>query len=202
MAGLADGRLAGADEGLKLVAAGATAISKERHDGSQTNGLTWAYALAGGVNASVVARCASMPENTVSGRLRSLLVVPTDGTGRRLRLVRPGQSAQTGGKLRGHLRNLGLPSTQVTAKAEDDAMQISNSRFTISRDDLLGCRAAILGLDLIENCGNDLLETIRRRCNGCASREACELDLERDPNDPVWASYCPNSATFLALAKG
>ena len=38
--GFADGSLAGANEGLKLFAASAAAISKDRHDCSRTNSLT------------------------------------------------------------------------------------------------------------------------------------------------------------------
>jgi hypothetical protein len=71
------------------------------------------------------------------------------------------------------------------------------------RDDLLECRAAMLGLDLdaIKSRGGNVLETIKQRCKRCASVETCELDLRRDPNDPVWETYCPNTATFIALAE-
>jgi hypothetical protein len=79
-------------------------------------------------------------------------------------------------------------------------MQIRNARSTL-RDDLLGCRVAMLGLDLsaIESRGGEMFETINRRCTSCDFREACELDLRRDPNNPVWETYCPNAATLIAL---
>jgi hypothetical protein len=40
-----------------------------------------------------------------------------------------------------------------------------------------------------------------RRCLGCGYREACAVDLERDPNNPVWETYCPNAGTLLELAQ-
>jgi hypothetical protein len=84
----------------------------------------------------------------------------------------------------------------------EDLMQIRDSLST-SRDDLLGCRVAMLGLDLsaIESCDSEAFETIKRRCTSCDFREACELDLRRDPNNPVWETYCPNSATLIALSE-
>jgi hypothetical protein len=81
-------------------------------------------------------------------------------------------------------------------------MQTRNFGST-SLDDLLDCRMAMLGLDLgaVESSGGELLETIKRRCTNCDAREACELDLRRDPNDPVWETYCPNTATLVALPE-
>ena len=81
-------------------------------------------------------------------------------------------------------------------------MQIRNSR-SVSYNTLLDCRVAMLGLDLIEieDCCGEMFETIKRRCESCEFGEACEFDLKRDPNDPVWETYCPNSATFLALTE-
>jgi hypothetical protein len=81
-------------------------------------------------------------------------------------------------------------------------MQSRNPRST-SRDDLLSCRMAMLGLDLsaIESGGGQVFETIKRRCTSCDFGEACELDLRRDPNDPVWETYCPNTATLIALPE-
>lgn len=80
-------------------------------------------------------------------------------------------------------------------------MPMSNDRFLPC--DLLDCRMAMLGLDLSAVASRDaaLFEAIMRRCADCEFRESCELDLKRDPNDPVWETYCPNTKTFLALAK-
>jgi hypothetical protein len=32
-------------------------------------------------------------------------------------------------------------------------------------------------------------------------REACAVDFKRDPNNPVWESYCPNSGTLNTLTE-
>lgn len=81
-------------------------------------------------------------------------------------------------------------------------MQTRNAG-SITPDDLLGCRMAMLGLDVgaIESGSNELLETIKRQCMTCNFRDACELDLRRDPNDPAWETYCPNTATLIALTE-
>ncbi len=81
-------------------------------------------------------------------------------------------------------------------------MQISNYRST-SSDDLLDCRMAMVGLDLSAVGGYDgaMFEAIRQHCASCYFREACELDLRRDPNDPVSETYGPNTATLIALPE-
>ncbi len=69
------------------------------------------------------------------------------------------------------------------------------------RDELLGSRMAMLGLDLFESANNITLEEIMRRCADCGHREACAVDLKRDPNNPVWETYCPNAEALLGLAE-
>ncbi len=70
-------------------------------------------------------------------------------------------------------------------------------------DDLLACRMAILGLDLdaLESQGGKTFERIKQRCANCNFHKSCELDLRRDPNDPVWETYCPITATLIALTE-
>ena len=80
-------------------------------------------------------------------------------------------------------------------------MQIGNPRSTgksttpDGHDELLDCRMAMLGLDLdaTESGAGDTFDEIRRRCMSCGYREACAVDLKRDPNNPVWETYCPNA---------
>ena len=81
-------------------------------------------------------------------------------------------------------------------------MQIHNAH-SVSSESLLNCRAAMLGLDLgaIEFRAGQMFESMNRRCTLCSSHEACELDLRRDPNDPAWEAYCPNTATLVALTQ-
>jgi hypothetical protein len=80
-------------------------------------------------------------------------------------------------------------------------MQTCNPRPLLI-DGLLDCRSATLGIDLsaIEGRG-EMIETIKRRCMSCTIRGRCELDLKRDPNDPVWETYCPNTAALIGLAQ-
>jgi hypothetical protein len=58
---------------------------------------------------------------------------------------------------------------------------------------------AMLGLDQIEDRAT--FDEIVRRCLSCGDREDCVVDLKRDPNNPVWESYCPNASALLALAE-
>ena len=67
-------------------------------------------------------------------------------------------------------------------------------------DELLDCRMAMLGLNLDMTNGGTFKE-IMRRCKSCGYREACAVDLKRDPNNPVWETYCPNTGAFIALAE-
>lgn len=88
-------------------------------------------------------------------------------------------------------------------------MQIRNARSTgkttaaDDHDDLLDCRMAMLGLDLyaIEAGDSETFDDIKRQCASCGCREVCAVDLKRDPNNPVWETYCPNSAALVALTE-
>jgi hypothetical protein len=85
-------------------------------------------------------------------------------------------------------------------------MQIQTSLLTGTRDDhgtLLDCRMAMLGLDLsaIESNQGKGFDEVKRRCTNCGVRPECVADLKRDPNDPVWETYCPNAETLIGLAR-
>jgi len=84
-------------------------------------------------------------------------------------------------------------------------MQKSNPRVTSDGyDELLACRMEMLGLDFgaTEAGHRAALGEIQRQCAACGYREACDVDLQRDPNNPVWESYCPNAGALIDLAKG
>ena len=59
----------------------------------------------------------------------------------------------------------------------------------------------ILGLavDAIGREFPEVFDQIRRNCPSCSDREACALDLKRDPNTLIWEAYCPNSDALNAL---
>jgi hypothetical protein len=67
-------------------------------------------------------------------------------------------------------------------------------------DELLDCQLAMLGLNL-DATNSDTFNEIVRRCTSCSYREACAVDLKRDPNNPVWETYCPNAARLLRLRR-
>jgi hypothetical protein len=68
-------------------------------------------------------------------------------------------------------------------------------------DHLLRGRMKILGLevDAIGREFPEVFDKIRRNCPSCSDREACALDLKRDPNTLIWEAYCPNSDVLNAL---
>jgi hypothetical protein len=100
-------------------------------------------------------------------------------------------------------------SEELCDGTQEDFMQIRNARSTRKpttrdeHDDLLDCRMAMLGLDLyaIALADSEAFDKIKRRCTNCDFREACTLDLKRDPNNPVWETYCPNSGALIALTQ-
>lgn len=86
---------------------------------------------------------------------------------------------------------------------KDSPRSTGKSTTSDDHDDLLECRMAMLGLDFgkTERNESDTFDEIRRRCMSCGYREACAVDLKRDPNSPVWETYCPNSGALIALAQ-
>ncbi len=84
---------------------------------------------------------------------------------------------------------------------DENPRSIEKLSVTEEFNDLLDCRMAMLGLDAVASDAGDRLEEIRRRCASCGYREACAVDLKRDPNNPVWETYCPNSDALMALTK-
>jgi hypothetical protein len=84
---------------------------------------------------------------------------------------------------------------------QEDFMQIRNAPAAADGGDLLACRMAMFGLDrdTLVNTDKYAFAEILRRCVNCTFREACTIDLKRDPNNPVWETYCPNAGTLIGL---
>ena len=88
-------------------------------------------------------------------------------------------------------------------------MQIGKPRSTGTsikpeqQEELLDCRMLMLGVQLNapEIADNAAFKEMMRRCLSCGYREACAVDLERDPNNPVWETYCPNAGALIELAQ-
>jgi hypothetical protein len=70
-----------------------------------------------------------------------------------------------------------------------------------SSTELLPHRMATLHLDPNEMIRSEpaVLRDLQRTCALCGDRGRCRTDLAENPDDPVWAEYCPNVYTFDAL---
>ena len=85
-------------------------------------------------------------------------------------------------------------------------MKIPNappSEKPVEGDSLLDCRMAMLGLDFdaIKQSDAETVAQIISECARCGSREACVVDLKRDPNNPVWETYCPHVSASRCAAR-
>jgi hypothetical protein len=67
--------------------------------------------------------------------------------------------------------------------------------------DLLLKRMAALDLDQNEvlDIEPHVFRDLQRVCTMCECQGRCKRDLDRDPNDPAWKSYCPNVSTLMDL---
>ena len=83
----------------------------------------------------------------------------------------------------------------------DDGRSIGNPAMPYEVDELLRSRMKILGLDVdsIDRNVHEVFDKVRKNCPRCGDREACAIDLRRDPNGLIWEAYCPNSEVLNAL---
>ena len=83
----------------------------------------------------------------------------------------------------------------------DDGRSIGNPAMPYEVDELLRSRMKILGLDVdsIDRNFHEVFDKVRKNCPRCGDREACAIDLQRDPNGLIWEAYCPNSEVLNAL---
>jgi hypothetical protein len=79
---------------------------------------------------------------------------------------------------------------------------IARSAKSNGYDRLLACRMEMLGLDSEAARQSDLaaFDRITELCSSCSFREPCAVDLKRDPNNPVWETYCPSAGMLIDLA--
>src|SRR5262252_1179262 len=97
----------------------------------------------------------------------------------------------------------------IEQRTLEGLMQIRNacSTRTLTKSDegvnVLERRMAMLDLGLcaIQSDHSKAYQEVKRRCMSCIFREACALDLKRDPYNPVWESYCPNSAALFGFTE-
>jgi hypothetical protein len=67
--------------------------------------------------------------------------------------------------------------------------------------DLLCRRMEVLDLDQDEvaRVERATFQDLQRVCSMCDCTKRCARDLARDPADPVWKDYCPNTQTLTAI---
>src|SRR5262249_3541537 len=53
----------------------------------------------------------------------------------------------------------------------------------------------------VDHAAHGVLQDLQRTCIYCGEKGVCEKDLAKQPDDPVWKSYCPNAVTLETLAK-
>lgn len=85
-----------------------------------------------------------------------------------------------------------------------NARSIARSTRSNRYDGLLACRMEMLGVDagLARQSDPEAFATVWEMCSTCGFREACAIDLKRDPNSPVWETYCPSAGMLIDLAAG
>ena len=88
----------------------------------------------------------------------------------------------------------------IKSENREASMQIRNATHDRQLD-LLDCRATILGFDVYGIESDEIFVWLQRRCFDCSFQKDCAIDLRRDPNDPVWKTYCPNAETLEGLAE-
>jgi len=95
----------------------------------------------------------------------------------------------------------------IERMAKDAGMSASELRSLVRHSpdsaELLFRRMAALDLDRNEigRTEPQVLQDLERVCTMCECRGRCAHDLARDPADPKWRQYCPNSGTLTELDR-
>jgi hypothetical protein len=93
----------------------------------------------------------------------------------------------------------------LTRIASDAGVSVAELHQLVSRgpqaDAPLLRRMALLDLDRneVSQIEPRTFQDLQKNCTLCKTRRRCARDLERNPANPDWQSYCPNAATLLAL---
>jgi len=53
----------------------------------------------------------------------------------------------------------------------------------------------------VDSAANGLMRDLEKTCACCNEKGICEKDLAKNPDDPVWRSYCPNAVSLETLVK-
>jgi hypothetical protein len=55
--------------------------------------------------------------------------------------------------------------------------------------------------DNVHRAAEGVMRDLQRTCACCNEKGICEKDLEEQPDDPVWKTYCPNAVTLESFTK-
>ena len=89
-------------------------------------------------------------------------------------------------------RDLGMSSAElraISSKGRDAAAMLLKRMTTLHLDPAK-----------VAHDHPAVMQDLERLCSTCESQQRCRKDMLRDPNDPVWRSYCPNDDTLRALS--
>lgn len=108
-----------------------------------------------------------------------------------------------GARSRRELARLGARDVERLARDSgvSNAELVALARQGPDAGSLLPRRLAALGLDAEELARREpqVLRDLQRVCSLCESTGRCRRELNRDPDNPAWETYCPNVTTLRAL---
>jgi hypothetical protein len=98
-----------------------------------------------------------------------------------------------------------LGDAELARVADDAGLSASQLRTLAGKwpdsADLLSQRLAALQLDeaAVRQTEPGVLRDLERVCSLCREKPHCGHDIDRNPIDPEWRTYCPNVETLDAL---
>ncbi|MEQ1650535.1 MAG: hypothetical protein ABL898_18305 [Hyphomicrobiaceae bacterium] len=82
------------------------------------------------------------------------------------------------------------------AAAKETEQKEGSSELLHKRMDALG-----VSTNDVERFAGGMTVELEKSCAGCADKGECRHDLEADPSDPNWNSYCPNANALNAFKR-